>query len=116
MAEVVTSGAVGSCAAQRSEFRRSARNVDEYDQMSAMFDDLYPEVSTPKDAWRWIEAAQYRMLRKGAHQSLSLVDLLSCATATKHGLVVLHDDGDFVAAAAHLPDVRQRRVHDIPAG
>lgn len=68
----------------------------------------------PKDAWRWIDAARYRLLRKGAHQALSLVDLLVCATAAHHGLVVLHDDGDFVVAARHLPEVRERRVADVP--
>lgn len=112
--EVITSGVIGSCAPQRTEFRRSARTIDEYDQMSAMFDALYPDVSVPNDAWRWIESAQYRLLRKGTHQALSLVDLLVCATAAHHGLVVLHDDGDFVAAARHLPEVRERRVTDIP--
>jgi hypothetical protein len=55
--EVITSGAVGSCPPPRAEFRRSARDIDEYDQMSAMFDTLHPDVSVPKDTWRWIEAA-----------------------------------------------------------
>jgi predicted nucleic acid-binding protein len=114
-AEVITSGVIGSCPPQRAEFRRSARDVDEYDQMSAMFDALYPDVPVPKDAWRRIEAAQYRLLRKGSHQALSLVDLLVCATAAHHGLVVLHDDGDFVTAAAQLSDVRERRISDVPA-
>ncbi|SDU33760.1 PIN domain-containing protein [Jiangella alkaliphila] len=112
--EVISAGAVGSCPPQRSEFRRSARDIDEYDQMSAMFDALYPDVSVPKDAWRWIESAQYRLLRKGMHQALSIVDLLVCATAAHHSLTVLHDDGDFVAAAQHLPDVRERRVRQVP--
>ena len=36
-AEAVTVGAVGSCHPQRVEFRRSARTIDEYEQMSGMF-------------------------------------------------------------------------------
>ena len=36
-AEVISAGAVGSCHPQRVEFRRSARTIDEYEQMSAMF-------------------------------------------------------------------------------
>jgi hypothetical protein len=35
-AEVVSVGAVGSCLPQRVEFRRSARTIDEYEQMSEM--------------------------------------------------------------------------------
>jgi predicted nucleic acid-binding protein len=113
-ASVVAAGAVGSCPPQRVEFRRSARTAEEYEQMSAMFDELYPDAAVPKGAWRWIESAQYRLLRNGAHRALSAVDLLICATAAHHGLVVLHDDNDFATAARYLPDLRDRTIDDIP--
>ena len=113
-AGVIVVGAVGSCHPQRIEFRRSARTVDEYEQMSGMFDELYPDVAVPKGAWRWIESAQYRLLRNGAHRALSAVDLLICATAAHHDLVVLHDDNDFTTATQYLPDVRARIVYDTP--
>lgn len=113
-AEVVTAGAVGSCHPQRVEFRRSARTIAEYDQMSGMFDELYPDTPVPKGTWRWIESAQYRLLRHGAHRALSAVDLLICATAAGHALVVLHDDSDFKTAARYLPDLRERSVYDTP--
>jgi predicted nucleic acid-binding protein len=112
--EVVTAGAVGSCNPQRVEFRRSARDAAEYDQMSAMFADLYPDAAVPKDAWQWVESAQHRLLHRGAHRALSAVDLLICSTAAVRGLVVLHDDGDFVTAAKILPDVRERSVWNVP--
>lgn len=83
--------------------------------MSQMFDDLYPDVAVHKSAWRWAEAAQRRLLRYGAHRAMSAVDLLICATAAHHGVVVLHDDNDFVTAARHLPDVGERRVLDAPS-
>lgn len=114
-AEVVTIGAVGSCHPQRVEFRRSARSADEYEQMSGMFDELYPDTPVPKGAWRWIESAQYRLVRHGAHRALSAVDLLICATAAHHGLVVLHDGNDFTTAASRLPDVAERNVRDSPS-
>ena len=113
-ADVVTVGAVGSCHPQRVEFRRSARSIDEYEQMSGMFDALYPDASVPKGAWRWIESAQYRLLRHGSHRALSAVDLLVCATAAQQGLVLLHDGKDFATAARYLPDVRERAVYDTP--
>jgi predicted nucleic acid-binding protein len=113
-ADVVSVGAVGSCHPQRVEFRRFARTVDEYDEMSGMFDALYPDAAVPKGAWRWIDSAQYRLLRRGAHRAMSAVDLLICATAAQHALVVLHDDTDFAAAARYLPDVRERSVRDAP--
>ena len=109
-AEVISDHAIGSCQPQRTEFRRSARNLDEYEQMTSMFVDLYPDVAVPKTAWQWVESAQYRLLRAGAHRSLSCVDLLVCACAAVRGLVVLHDDNDVVVAARHLPDLAERRV------
>lgn len=99
---------------QRVEFRRSARSVDEYEQMSEMFEQLYPDVPVPKTAWRWIESAQYRLLRHGAHHALSAVDLLVCATAAYQVLVVLHDDHDIATAARYVPDLRERSVADMP--
>lgn len=113
-ADVVYAGAVGSCNPQRVEFRRSARTIDEYEQMSAMFAGLYQDVAVPKAAWTWIESAQYRLLRHGAHRALSAVDLLICATAAQRDLVVLHDDNDFATAARHLPDLRERTIRDVP--
>jgi predicted nucleic acid-binding protein len=111
---VIAEGAVGSCAVQRVEFRRSARNLDEYEQFNDMFESLYPSVPVPKSSWQWVESAQYRLLRSGAHRALSSVDLLIAATAAHHGLVVLHDDNDFVTAARHLTDLREHRIQDVP--
>jgi predicted nucleic acid-binding protein len=113
-AGVVAEGAVGSCDPQRTEFRRSARTIDEYEQMSGMFSELYPDAAVPKGAWRWIESAQYQLVRQAAHRGLSAVDLLVCATAAHAGLVVLHDDANFATAARFLSDVRERSVHDAP--
>ena len=112
--EAVSVGAVGSCLAQRVEFCRSARGIDDYDDMSHMFDELYPDVPIHKSAWRWIETAQHRLCRSGQHRAMSVVDLLICSAAAHHGLTVLHDDNDFVAAARHLTDVSERRVVDVP--
>jgi predicted nucleic acid-binding protein len=113
-ADLISIGVIGSCHPQRVEFRRSARTIDEYEQMSEMFEALYPDAPVPQGAWRWIDAAQYRLLRGGAHRALSAIDLLICATAAHHDLVVLHDDNDFTAAARCLPDLRERGVHDTP--
>ncbi|MEU5267027.1 PIN domain-containing protein [Streptomyces hygroscopicus] len=107
-------GAIGSCAPQRTEFRQSARGLDEYDGMTEMFADLFPDVSVPKSAWEWIETGQYRLAQRGQHRRLSAVDWLICATAAHHGLVVLHDDADFRAAGRLLPDLVERNVFAAP--
>lgn len=109
-------GAVGSCPPQRAEFRRSARNLDEYDAMTDVFTDLFPDVAVPKTAWSWIDTAQYRLAQRGWHQRLSVVDWLICATAVHHGLVVPHDDKDFSAAAGVLTELREHDVHRVTGG
>jgi predicted nucleic acid-binding protein len=110
--QTITTGAVGSCHPQRAEFRRSARDIDEYEQMTNMFEDLYPDVPMPKGAWRWIESAQHRLVRHGTHRALSAVDLMICAAAAQHGLIVLHDDNDFSTAARQLTDVAEHRIRE----
>jgi hypothetical protein len=42
------------------------------------------------------------------------VDLVICATAAHHDLVVLHDVSGFATAARYLADVRERSVHETP--
>lgn len=108
--EQVEIGAVGSCEPQRIEFRRSARNQDEYEEYQSMLGTLFPDVGVPKDVWRWIEAAQFRLAGVGALRALSPVDLLLCGTAAHHQLTILHDDRDFETAAAHLKEVSALRV------
>ena len=54
-ADVISAGAIASCHPQRAEFRRSARNLDEYEQMTGMFDDRYPDAPVPKTAWTWVD-------------------------------------------------------------
>jgi predicted nucleic acid-binding protein len=113
-ADVVADHAVGSCQPQRAEFRRSARNAVEYEQMSSMFAELYPDVPLPKGTWQWVESSQHRLVHAGAHRTLSCVDLLVCAVAAQRDLVVLHDDNDFATAARHLGDIREVRVQQLP--
>ena len=51
-AEVISLGVIGSCQPQRVEFRRSARRLDEYEQMPEMFDVLYPDAVVQRvKAW-----------------------------------------------------------------
>ncbi|GAA4908331.1 putative nucleic acid-binding protein [Stackebrandtia albiflava] len=111
---VVVSAAIGSCHPQRTEFRRSARNRDEFDQMTEMFVRLYPDVPVHESASRWIEATQYRLTAGGAHRGLSVVDLSIAATAAYHGITVLHDDRDFATIAEAVGDLRERRIDRFP--
>jgi predicted nucleic acid-binding protein len=75
-----------------------------------MFTDLYPNVSVPKSAGRWVESVQHRMARAGEHLSASAVDLTIAATAAHHGLTVLHADTDYRTVARHASDLAECSV------
>ncbi|MEV0849504.1 hypothetical protein AB0J21_27140 [Streptomyces sp. NPDC049954] len=64
----------------------------------------------PKNAWRWVDTAQYKLTQRAQHRSAGAVDLLVCATAVRHGHTVLHVDNDVATVAAVLKEVQQRDV------
>ena len=113
--DAIDAEAIGSCYPQRTEFLSSARDSSEYGQIAEMFGDLYPDVSVPKTAGRWIGAVQHHMARVGEHRSASAVDLIVAATAAHHGLTVLHDDADYRTLARHAPELTEHDVRDISA-
>lgn len=110
--DAIDAKTIGSCYPQRTEFLYSARNAAEYDEITEMFDDLYPDYSVPKSAGRWISSVQYKMARAGEHRSASAVDLMIAATAAHHGLAVLHDDADYRTIARHAPELDEQNVRD----
>lgn len=111
--DALNAAAVASCYPQRTEFLYSARNSREYDEIVEMFTELYPDVSVPKNAGRWIGAVQHRMAQAGEHRSASAVDLIIAATAAYHNLTVLHDDVDYSTVARHAPDLSEHSIRDI---
>ncbi|MCE7080849.1 VapC toxin family PIN domain ribonuclease [Streptomyces sp. ST2-7A] len=111
--DMIDAGAIASCYPQRVEFPHSARSGREYDEITEMFDDLYPEIAVPKNAGRWIGAVRHRMAGAGEYRSASAVDPMIAATAAHHGLTVPHDDTDYRTVARHAPDLTEHGIHDI---
>jgi predicted nucleic acid-binding protein len=111
--DAIDAGAIGSCYPQRTEFLYNARNRQEYEEITEMFGDLYPDVSVPENSGRWIGGVQHKMARAGEHRSASAVDLMIAATAAHHGLAVLHDDADYRTVARHAPDLTEHCIHDF---
>jgi len=111
--DAVDAEAIASCYPQRAEFLYTARTASEYDEITEMFADLYPDVSVPKNAGRWIASVQRHMARAGEHRSASAVDLMIAATSAHHGLTVLHDDADYRTVARHAPDLAEHNIRDV---
>ncbi|MFF9065150.1 PIN domain-containing protein [Streptomyces sp. NPDC014891] len=108
-AEIET-GALGMCEATRTELLFSAVNADDRDAIDEDLAAMFAPVRVPKDAWRWVESAQYKLTRTGQHRAAGVIDLLVCATAVHHGLTVLHRDNDFASVARVLKEVEQMDV------
>lgn len=106
----IEEGRIHTCSPQRIELCRSARNLIEFEAMSADLTSFYPDAPVPTGVWRWVDAAQRSLARAGTVRAFSLVGLLICGVAAQHELTVLHDDHDFERAARHLTDVRQQRI------
>ncbi|RAJ39718.1 hypothetical protein K353_03748 [Kitasatospora sp. SolWspMP-SS2h] len=54
----------------------------------------------PDEVWDRAKQVQQQALFRGNHRALSMADLLIAATAERHGVTVLHYDGDYDMIAA----------------
>ncbi|MFE1753100.1 PIN domain-containing protein [Streptomyces anandii] len=100
------------CEPTRTEFLYSATSPAHRDELAGELDALCALAPVPKNAWRWVDTAQYKLTQKGQHRSAGPVDLLLCATAVHHDLTVLHLDDDFRAVARVVTELRERNVRD----
>ncbi|MEU3014092.1 PIN domain-containing protein [Nocardia asteroides] len=112
--EIVADGDLRSCHPQRAEFLRSARNPKDFAELCQLFDQSIRDVSVPKSAGSWIAGFQHRTAQAGCVNAFSAVDLQICATAAYHGLIVVHDDHDYVTATRFATELREINVHDGP--
>ncbi|MFE1307825.1 PIN domain nuclease [Streptomyces sp. NPDC058755] len=106
----IAAGVFHICEPTRTEFLYSATGPAHRDEMAEELDTLCHLAPVPKNAWRWVDTAQYKLTQHGQHRAVGPVDLLVCATAVHHGHTVLHVDNDFVAVADVVKEVQQRDV------
>ncbi|WP_034265315.1 PIN domain-containing protein [Actinospica robiniae] len=109
-ADAIDAWELGLSSATRTEILYSARNAADRDRMSEDLDAIAEPVAVPKDAFGWIDTAQYKLTLAGAHRSAGVVDLILCATAATRRLAILHDDRDFDTVARILPEVTALRI------
>ena len=113
--EQVTHGMVAISDPVLTEVLTIAR-ATEYERVR---DDLlatYPWVAVPDRAWEAGHSVQARLAVKSQHNGLSVADHLVVATALHHDLTILHEDADFCAAAAVVPEIKEWRILGGPAG
>lgn len=94
----------------RTEILYSAENAAHRDEMADVLDILCELAPVPKDAWRWVDTAQYKLTLKSQHRGPGPIDLLVAATAVHHDLTVLHVHNDFVTIASVVSELRQQDI------
>jgi predicted nucleic acid-binding protein len=111
--EHIATGALRICEATRTEFLYSATSASDRDLLIEDLDLIVQPVPVPKQAWRWVETAQYKLTQRGLHRSAGPIDLLVCATAVHHDLTVLHVDNDFRTVASVMSELRERDARPL---
>lgn len=104
----LAAGVFHICEPTMAEFLYSATSPAHRDELAEELNDLCHTSPVPKNAWRWVDTAQYKLTQWGQHRAAGALDLLVCATAVHHGHTVLHVNNDFVTVATVLKEVDQR--------
>ncbi|KJS55138.1 twitching motility protein PilT [Streptomyces rubellomurinus subsp. indigoferus] len=86
-------------AAVEMEVLHSARNAAEADRLSHLLRG-FDYLPCTDEVWDRAKDIQRRALFRGNHRALSMADVLIAATAERHGVTVLHYDGDYDMIAA----------------
>lgn len=92
--EPVSAGQVGICEATQLELLQGARTREEYAFMRSGLDSVYTWWPMPEQAFRRALEYQERLAEKGALRAAGTAGLLLAATATHHGLTLLHYDAE----------------------
>ncbi|MFE4976311.1 PIN domain nuclease [Kitasatospora sp. NPDC056651] len=81
------------------EVLHSARNAAEADRLGRLLRG-FDYLPCTDEVWDRAKDIQRRALFRGNHRALSMADMLIAATAERHGVTVLHYDGDYDMIAA----------------
>jgi len=110
--ELSDRGLLAVCGAVEIEVIHSARTAKDAQRARWLLRG-FDWLAMPDEIWDRAIDVQVQALHKGNHRALSMADLLVAATAERHGVTVLHYDGDFDMIAAITG---QPAVWVVPAG
>ncbi|MDT0327672.1 PIN domain-containing protein [Nocardiopsis lambiniae] len=116
-ADDIDDGRVWICDPVRLEMLTSSRSTADRDQL---VDDLFELFGTPVSAdrgvWRLADTIHAALTAKGLQRGPGVVDILLCATAVRHGMIVISEDGDIRTVAGVVPELRRVDVREGPPG
>jgi predicted nucleic acid-binding protein len=73
----------------------AARTVEEYTRTRANLRAGFEWLATDDEEWARATDVQHELAKRGQLRAVKLPDLLIAATAERHGVSVVHYDGDF---------------------
>jgi predicted nucleic acid-binding protein len=111
-AEAVDAGDLAVGEATRAEILYRAHGPKTATAWPDALDVLCELAAVPRNAWRWVEAAQHKLTLAGQRRSAGPLDLLVAATAVHHSLTIVRDDKDYTALARVLAETAEHRVAD----
>lgn len=85
-----------------------------YQRVEDSLTSSHPWVHVPDDVWDLVRATRRELAAHSQHRGLSVADHLVVATAIRHQLTVLHEDGDFETVARLVPQLQQVRLSSHP--
>lgn len=91
---LVELGLVATCGIIDLEMLYSARSGTEHRRLRGQRSGL-EWLAMPDEVWDRAATVQGDLALRGAHRATSIPDLLIAATAERHGVTVLHYDGDY---------------------
>ncbi|HKT04586.1 MAG TPA: PIN domain-containing protein [Rugosimonospora sp.] len=107
--EIARRGMIAVCEPVLAETLLTAP-AKQYAEIEDEFRDTYIPALIPDGIWDLVAAIRRELAARGAHQGLSVTDLVVAATAVRLKLEVLHEDRDFETVARFVPELRQRRI------
>lgn len=100
LADLLERGLVATCATLNLEALFSAKNPDEYGQLSRWRNSIFEYVETDEVDLSRAQEVQALLAEASMHRSVGLADLIVAAVAERHRLTILHYDSDFEHVAA----------------
>jgi predicted nucleic acid-binding protein len=98
--DAIGDGAVAVCPITELEHYFGVRSKADHEQQVGRLRETFSWVVMPQQVFEYAAEVQEALIEKGTHRSAGPIDLLTAATAQRHGLTLLHYDADFEQVAA----------------
>ena len=105
-------GLVAICPPVESELMTGLRGELDYTPFTMELRNFFTWIPALDDPWPQVLSVQRDLVKIGHHRGPSTMDILIALTARRHGLTLVHVDGDFASIAKVRPDIPMIRLDE----